>query len=253
MADLEQVGLDAVDRFITTWNSRNPDDWAASLNYPHVRPSPIGPTRVAPDAADYAAHVDFNQVIQSGWDHSEWDYKHVLHTSPRKIHVAGQWSRYNAAGEVILTTPIVYVVTHADGQWGIQSRFGSDYVDEDTDTTEMQSRGLNLIQDFVNKQSLNDRDSCAELLNYPHFVIGVGELTQTQGPEDFALPDRIVRVESMMAVQTGRMSMNAAVELTTATASGTRHLQSVVHINNRDGHLGIQAWSMLDPDETVDD
>lgn len=26
--DLEKIGLDAVDKFITTWNSRDPERWA---------------------------------------------------------------------------------------------------------------------------------------------------------------------------------------------------------------------------------
>ena len=48
--DLEQIGLDAVDYFIETWNSRDPEKWADSLNFPHVRPSPVGPVKIAATA-----------------------------------------------------------------------------------------------------------------------------------------------------------------------------------------------------------
>ena len=82
MDNLEEAGLAAVDKFITTRNSRNAETWASSLNFPHVRPSPIGEIRVADTPEIYIAAVNYDQVIKSGWDHSEWDYKHVIHTSP---------------------------------------------------------------------------------------------------------------------------------------------------------------------------
>ncbi len=247
MSDLETIGLEAVDKFITTWNSRDAAAWAGSLQFPHVRPSPFGPINVAETAEDYIAAVDYNKVIETGWDHSEWDYKHVLHMSPRKIHVAGQWTRYTASGESILSTPIVYVCTLIDGNWGIQSRFGSDYADEDIDTSGFATRGLNLVTDFINNYNLGNRDACAELLNYPHFTISPGELGRTDAASDFTVnAGASMRLESLLAVQTGQHSMNIALELGMPDG-GVR--QGVVNVTNRDGHLGIQAWSLLDPNE----
>jgi hypothetical protein len=248
--DLEQAGIDAVDRFINTWNSRDAEQWAASLHYPHVRPSPYGEIHIAPTLDDYVARVDYQATIDSGWDHSEWDYKHVIHVSPKRIHVAGQWSRYNVDNEVILTTPIVYVCTKIDGAWGIQSRFGADYVDEDTDTTEMMTRGLNLIQDFINHYSNGNNEACAELLNFPHFGIGNSELNVTESAGDFKTGDAKMTTQSLLALQTGRHSLNAALEVKLANGE-TR--QAVVHVNDRDGHLGIQAWSLLNPNELAED
>lgn len=248
-AVLEQAGMDATDKFITTWNSRDPASWAESLHFPHVRPSPTGPIRVAATKADYISAVDFQPVIESGWDHSEWDYRHVLHISPNRIHVVGQWSRYNSDGNVILTTPVIYVCTRIDGQWGIQSRFGADYVDEDTDTSGFLTRGMNLLHDFINNQNTGNQASAAELLNYPHFNIGVGELNVTEQASDFKLAGVPIKVESMMGLQTGLHSMNIGIELMVQTEEGEHQLQGVVHLNDRDNHLGIQAWSLLTPDQ----
>jgi hypothetical protein len=253
MEDLEQAGTDAVDRFLNTWNSRDIESWASSLNFPHVRPSPFGPVNVVTTPEDYVAAFDYQSVIESGWDHSEWDYKHVLQISARKIHVAGQWSRYSAAGEVILTTPIVYVCTKIDDRWGIQSRFGADYVDEDSDTTGMMKRGLNLVYDFANHHTSGNREACAELLNYPHFNIGVGEINLTDSPESFQLADIKMSIESLIAIQTGQHSMNAAIELNVSNHEGTHLMQGVINVNDRDGHLGIQGWSILNPNEPAED
>jgi len=242
---LEQIGLDTIDAFLNSWNSRNAEQWADSLNYPHVRPSPFGPIKIAPTREDYIARVDYQKVIESGWDHSEWDYQHLLHLSPRKIHVAGQWSRYSVTGEAILSAPIVYVCTMVNDHWGVQSRFGADFVDENTDTTEMMSRGLGLIQDFVNNHKNRNQQVCAELLNYPHYSISIGELDTTNSPAEFNLTDGTMKIDSLTAIQTGQHSLNASVDLQLSLNGETQMIQGIVHVNDRDGHLGIQAWSWL--------
>lgn len=244
---LEQIGLDAVDKFIDTWNTRDADKWADSLNFPHVRPSPFGPIQVAQDSDEYVSRVDFSRVVETGWDHSEWDYKQVIHTSVSKIHVAGQWSRYNDDGEIILTTPIVYIVTLVDGHWGIQSRFGSDYAGDD-DTTGMETRAINLIEDFILNVNNRNTKACAELLNYPHYNVGVGGLNETTSPADFSLPDSSITIDSLIALQTGNHSMNAGLDVTVTGDTGQHSMQAVINVTIRDDHLGIQAWSLLDPD-----
>ena len=241
---LEQTGLDSVDNFINSWNSRDADLWASSLNYPHVRPSPFGEVLVAKDAREYASRVDFEKVLATGWDHSEWDYKRVLHTSPEKIHVAGQWSRYDKNGEIIHTNPVVYIVTRVEGHWGIQSRFGSDYAGDDHDGSGFENRAFNLVTDFINQFNNNRHEACAELLNYPHYVIGVGKLTEHLTPEEFSMAAGNITINSLQAIQTGFKSLNIALDLNV----NSNAYQAVMNISERDNHLGIQAWSLLNPD-----
>ena len=241
--ELEGIGLNAVDYFLETWNSRNPENWADSLNFPHVRPSPTGPVRVSKTAKEYISGVDFQKAIDSGWDHSEWDYRSVLHVSPSKIHVAGQWSRYNNKSEVILTTPIVYIVTKDVSHWGIQSRFGADYTDETADNTELESRGVALIQDFVNQHNAGNQLACAKMLNYPHFKIGIGELTVTKTSGEFQINEMATSIASLQVIQSGKQSLNVMIDLN--DLKNDQVLQGVLHINNRNNHLGIQAWSFI--------
>jgi hypothetical protein len=250
--DLEKIGLDAVDKFITTWNSRDPQLWSTSLNYPHVRPSPFGPIMVAGDAAEYASRVDFDKVIATGWDHSEWDYKRVIHTSPEKIHVAGQWSRYDVNNTVIYINPVVYIVTRVDGVWGIQSRFGSDHAGPDHDSSGLEDRAFKLIEDFTHHFNNNNVQACAELLNYPHYSIGVGEITEQSAPEQFEMTDNKISIDSLQSLQTGVKSINAGLDITLHKASGNQTFEAVMNVTLRDfgqvkEHLGIQAWSLLNP------
>lgn len=244
--DLESIGLDAVDQFITTFNSRDASAWADTLHFPHVRPSPIGPINAIPDKEAYVAGFDFNRIIETGWDHSEWDYKHFLHKSKTKLHVAGQWSRYTSSGEKILSTPIVYIVTYLDGRWGIQSRFGSDYAG-DEDVSGFETRAFRLYETFTTHYNQGNLEACAELLNYPHFRIEPGELNELTSANDFKKGADHIQIDAMMAVQTGLKSMNLAVELTLTQGSETSTRQGVINLTDRDGHLGIQAISLLDP------
>lgn len=245
--DLEQIGLDAVDKFIMTWNSRDPERWAASLNYPHVRPSPFGPIVVADDAIEYASRVDFAKVIATGWDHSEWDYKRVVHSSPEKIHVAGQWSRYDVKGEVIHINPVVYIVTKIDGAWGIQSRFGSDHAGDDHDSSGLEDRTFNLIEDFINYFNNHNVKACAELLNYPHYGIGVGKIREHLKSTEFEIAENKITIESLQSLQTGKKSINAGLDITMHNDAGSHPFQAVMNVTLRDDHLGIQAWSLLNP------
>ncbi len=247
--DLHQAGMDAVDRFIDTWNSRNAEQWASSLHFPHVRPSPHGTTRVIPTAEDYVAGVDYSKVIATGWDHSEWDYRQVIHTSHSRIHVAGQWSRYNAAGEVIHTNPITYIVTHHDGRWGIQSRFAADFAGDDADTSGLETRAFRLIQDFVVQYNQNNQAACAELVNYPHIAVEVGHVVVREAPADFVVTGHRLRIDSLLALQVGNHSLNVAADLNVSTDDAERDLQAVINLTLKDGHLGIHAWSFLDPSE----
>ncbi len=249
--NLEQTGLDAVNRFLDTFNSRDKEKWADSLNFPHVRPSPFGPINIATTRDEYISRVDYDRLTETGWDHSEWDYTKVIHLSDNKIHVAGQWSRYDADGNKILTTPIVYIVTRSEGNWGIQSRFGSDHAGED-DTSGMETRAINLFESFVANYSSNRPDVCRDLMNFPHFQVEPGQLNETTTSEDFKTSGNRIEINTLMVLQAGNHSINVASDISVTSENQKRDLQAVVNITNRDDHLGIQAWSILDPQQAED-
>lgn len=246
-AELEQIGLDAVDRFITTFNSRNAELWADSLNFPHARPAPGMDSWVIPDAEAYINGFDYQRIIDSGWDHSEWDYKKVLHVSEDKIHVAGQWSRFNSAGEKILSTPITYIVTCIDGKWGIQSRFAADYV-EDDNPPESERPAFKTIEAFVQGYNNGNMQSCATLLNYPHIEVDPGSIIRLEDTNEFTLQGSgNMQLESLVALQTGHHSVNLSIETIITNDAGTSNrYQGVIQVTLKDAHYGISAWSFIE-------
>jgi hypothetical protein len=245
-AELEQIGLDAVDRFITTFNSRDAKLWADSLNFPHARPAPGMDTRIIPDAETYINGFDYQRIIDTGWDHSEWDYKQGLHVSDDKIHVAGQWSRYNKAGDKILTTPITYIVTRTDNKWGIQSRFAVDYV-EDGNDGEAERPAFKVIEAFVAGYNNGNMKSCATLLNYPHVEINPGMVTRLDDANDFSMQGLgQMQIDSLIAIQAGYRSVNLAIETTVSNDDGmVNTYQGIIQVSQKNDQPGISAWSFI--------
>ena len=111
----------ALDEFMTTFNARDPQLWARSLNYPHVRFA-SGTVTVWETAEEFARTDSFNRLAVIGWDHSHWLSRNVALVSPAKVHIATKFQRFNEKNESIGTYESLYIVTKADGHWGTQAR-----------------------------------------------------------------------------------------------------------------------------------
>ena len=111
----------ALDEFMTPFNARDPQLWARSLNYPHVRFA-SGTVTVWETAEEFAETESFNRLAAIGWDHSHWLSRNVVLVSPAKVHVATKFQRFNEKNESIGTYESLYIGTKVDGHWGTQAR-----------------------------------------------------------------------------------------------------------------------------------
>jgi hypothetical protein len=111
----------AMKEFMDAFNSRDPQRWSATLNYPHVRLA-SNQVRVYNSAEEFAKEsVDYARRL-APWDHSTWESMETIQSGPEKVHFAVTFVRYDAAGKVIGKFPSLYVVTLKDGHWGVQAR-----------------------------------------------------------------------------------------------------------------------------------
>ncbi|MFI8664727.1 hypothetical protein ACIGKR_32405 [Rhodococcus qingshengii] len=114
-----------LDRFMA--NSRVPykehlDAHLETLLFPHVRIA-SQQVNVFPDAASYgAAFLKTDDVMQSGFDHSEWTSRRIVQADPSKVHVAVTFERYTKDNSPIATERSLYVIEKIDGRWGIRGR-----------------------------------------------------------------------------------------------------------------------------------
>lgn len=113
----------AMDEFIVSFNARDPEAWAASLNYPHVRFA-SGTVTVWDSAEEFEfAQTDsFERLRRAGWDHSHWLTRDVILVSSEKVHISTIFQRFNSDNQPISTYQSLYIVTKVDGHWGTQAR-----------------------------------------------------------------------------------------------------------------------------------
>ena len=116
----ETQAMTALDDFMAAFNAGDLNAWRKTLNYPHLRISGNGSVTIANVPEEYAAGMDFERFAKSiGWHHSRWDARKIIHSTPGKVHLDVQFSRYNADDEKISTYKAIYIVTNQNGRWGI--------------------------------------------------------------------------------------------------------------------------------------
>ena len=116
----------ALDEFMLSFNRKDMNAWAASLNYPHVRFA-SGSVTVWESAEEFAMREPFETprpraLARIGWDHSHWLSREVTMASPDKVHISTLFQRFNDRNEPIAKYQSLYLVTLVDGHWGPQAR-----------------------------------------------------------------------------------------------------------------------------------
>jgi len=253
--DPAHEALLALDRYLETWNSRSPALWATSLHYPHVRPG-AGPFEVSQTAAEYAAGVNFEQTLRTGWHHSEWVSRDALQTSASKVHVAGSWQRFTADGTAQTSSAITYIVTNMGGHWGVLARFaaGTGTIDAATQAKNS-AAGVQAVTAFFSAWNAHDPQAVAAAIHYPHVRIADGQVEVWRTPEAFLAgsePGRQrtwyqTRVDRVAAAQSTASGVNLTVTISRLGRNGT-----VLSTDNgmflvalRDGSWKVQARSMM--------
>jgi hypothetical protein len=117
----ETQGRQAMDDFMKTFNARDPNAWAATLNYPHVRFA-SNQVRIYNSAEEFIRDNRDYAARLAPWHHSAWQEMKVIQSGPDKVHFAVIFVRYDANGKEIGKFPSLYIVTLKDGHWGVQGR-----------------------------------------------------------------------------------------------------------------------------------
>ena len=255
LVDPAHEAMLALDRYLEPWNSRSPALWATSLHYPHVRPG-AGPFEVSQTAAEYAAGVNFEQTLRTGWHHSEWVSRNVLQTSASKVHIAGSWQRFTADGTAQTFSAITYVVTNVSGHWGVLARFaaGTGTIDAAAQAKNS-AAGLQAVTAFFAAWNSHDPQAVAAAIHYPHVRIADGQVEVWRTPQAILTGAEAgrqrtwyqTRVDNVEVVQTTANGVNLTVTISRigrdATVLSTDG--GVFLVALRDGTWKVQARSMM--------
>ena len=182
----EEQAAEVVPRFIDAWNTRDPAAFAATLQYPHVRPTADFDGRVFPDAAAYAETIDFEQVVATGWDRSRLDSATVVQAGEGQAHVAGRYTRLRADGSAIFSNQVLYVVTENDGSIGIQARLAAGFDDLSEDGREATaSAAIAAVERYLAAFNARDEEAMVAALHFPHVRVGVGRATVRESAAEY--------------------------------------------------------------------
>ncbi|MFM1896372.1 MAG: hypothetical protein RLZZ385_1446 [Pseudomonadota bacterium] len=254
----EHLALQAHDRFMETWNTRNPAVWASSLNYPHVRPSSNPRFDLFLTAEDYAANTDFNQTLATGWRYSRWHSREVLQVGKDKVHIAGRWIRYNENDEPTISSLVTYVITQRDGHWGLQSRFGAGQFTDDRNVVRATTQGARAaVEAYFAAFNSHDPEQLAAAIHIPHVRIAGIDVEYWENLADFrngTEPGRQrtwleIRYENLQVVQASANSANVTLRYVNVGADGTElsEYEALFLVTLRNGEWKVQARSVMGP------
>ena len=123
--EAEGAAIEALQIRMQAFNDRDAEALAAADNYPHARVAQDGSLRVLETPEEFMATyvaVTIPRLEAEGWDHSEYNSMEVVQSSANKVHIAFEFSRYDADGNAYLTSRSLYIVTEQDGHWGTKAR-----------------------------------------------------------------------------------------------------------------------------------
>lgn len=257
----EDEARQAVRRFIEAWNTREPAAFAATLQYPHVRPTVDFGGHVFADAAVYAAIIDFDQVLATGWDRTRLDSATVVHVGADQAHVAGRYTRLRADGSAIWSNQILYVVTENDGSTGIQARLAAGFDDLSEDDREATaSAAIAAVERYLAAFNSRDEEAMVAALHFPHVRVGVGRASVRESAAEYmegfdfdAFAERLgwerSEADSMEAVQVGARGVNVAVRITRYGEGDARiHTFDTIYlVTEEDGKWAIRAGASIAP------
>lgn len=257
----EEEARQAVRRFIEAWNTREPAAFAATLQYPHVRPTADFNGRVFADAAAYAATIDFDQVLATGWDRSRLDSAVVVQAGEGQAHVAGRYTRLRADGSAIFSNQVTYVVTENEGSVGIQARLAAGFDDlseDDRDATA--SAAVAAVERYLEAFNARDEGAMTAALAFPHVRVGRGRARVWESAAEYmegfdfdAFAERLgwerSEADSMEAIQVGARGVNVAVGITRYGAGDAKihSFDTVYLVTEADGQWGIRAGASIAP------
>lgn len=116
----EREVMKTLDEYMAAWNAKDIARWEKTFQFPHFRLA-SGNMRVLEKPGAQPADL-FQRMTASGWHHSKWDRRKIIHATKEKIHVDTRFTRYGADGSVIGSYESLYILTFEGGRWGVKMR-----------------------------------------------------------------------------------------------------------------------------------
>ncbi len=176
-AAAESAAKQALEVFITQWNTADNANLRRAMNFPFVTVPGGGALILNSRPEDFSEGFD-QMRAREGWERSSFDFDSykVIKSSPNKVHAEIGFSRYRADGTAYRTSRVFYVLTKRDDHWGVQLRTSAaspaDLGAEER--AEIVDAARQAILDFFTAFNTSDAEGAVEVLNHPHVFMTPG-------------------------------------------------------------------------------
>lgn len=119
--EIEQACLVVLDEFMAALNAHDAEAMDATMHFPHVRFAG-GQVKVYERPGSNPMDLFQKLMAEDDWLYSTWRTRELVQFNDTKAHVTLSYTRYRKDDSVIGVYESLYVLTKADGKWGIQMR-----------------------------------------------------------------------------------------------------------------------------------
>ena len=258
-AAAEAAAKQALERFITEWNTADDANLRQILHFPFVSVARGGVLDIDSRLEDFSQ--GFDQLRANGWHRSSFDFDAyaVVKSSPEKVHAEVGFSRYGADGTAYLSSRVFYILTKRDGRWGVQLRtVAASPADLDADErAEIVSGARQAVLDFFTAFNAGDAEGTLETLNYPHIFMTAGRFLVAEDAGDGPRPNfdqmrqrenwHMSTIDALEASIVTRNQVHMEVAFTRWHPNGTRYwtVPALWIVTRAGDHWGIQVRSLM--------
>ena len=249
----------ALERFLEAWNSADNNIIQKTVNYPFITHAPFGMV-VANEPEQFT--TNFDELKKQGWARSTFDKITVGQSSDQKVNFEVEYSRLNAAGEVINRGYMFYVVTNNEGRWGMQYRAPGQLSPEPYEAVLIDARqaAIALIDEFFVAFNAADNAALLKVNHVPQIMLSAGKFILAQ---DIASPIVTMNFERMRERENWHSSELGDFEVVNVSENQViielrfeRFNPNAEHyltgpavwvLNRREGSWGLEFRSLMPP------
>ena len=114
-----EAAMACLDLFMKGFNARDVAVYDQAFNFPSVRFA-SNTLRIINKGDQKPAM--FDNLANTGWDHSAWRRREVIHAGPDKVHIDTNFARYRKDGSILGGYDSIYIVNDEAGHWGVKIR-----------------------------------------------------------------------------------------------------------------------------------
>lgn len=251
----------ALEAFIAQWNTGENVNLRRTMNFPFVTVAAGGNLIIDLKPEDFSQ--DFNQLRdRQGWDRSSFEFNSlsVIKSSPEKVHVELDFTRYSSDGTAYMGSRVFYIATKQNDHWGLQLRTGAATpIDLDSDERDaIVNEARQVVLNFFTAFNAGDVEGTVATLNYPHvFMLAGGGFNVSAQSSDGPRPNfelmrqgegwHMSSVDTLEASIVTRDKVHFELVFTRWHPNGTRYWTvPALWIVTREGdQWGIQVRSLM--------